>query len=379
MMRDQVADLCELADGTLQRGFRAVLCATSLAAKVATARALGRIALAAEQIDAAAAALSSPAPAAGSPGPPGMGGGDRFDLAAALAELSSATSAAISAADSVADAGTLDRLRIASSVLALPDDMPCSPQLFGEWSGGPLDTTAALNAARAADLHQFRPASWATSDAPDLFRGSNDALVSSTGEVGRLLHFLTFDIEITVLEICCALAIDAVDFPPAFRRDMASQAADEARHAEMLGRVMHEMGVEPGRFAMSSVAWRDHQSCESVVDQLIAQHVLSEGSGIDGAGVLIPALADSGLVAAADVIAAQNRDELAHCRTAIDWLLWAHDGDRHALAERVATVASRLGGAPPKDWPASADRRAAGFDRIAVPAHRWSPAYPARQ
>lgn len=376
MIRDQVANLSEVADVILQSGCRAVLCATSLGAKVSTARALGRIALAAEQIDAVVAALSAPVPAAGAPG---VGGGDCFDLNAALAELSSATSSAIAAADDVADAGTLDRLRIASSVLVLPNDMPCSPQLFGEWSGGRLDTTAAQKAARVADLNQFRPASWATSDAPDLFRGSNDALVSSTDEVGRLLHFLTFDIEISVLEICCALAIDAVDFPPAFRRDMASQAADEARHAEMLGRVMRQMGVEPGQFALSSVAWRDHQSCESVIDQLIAQHVLSEGSGIDGAGKLIPALTASGLVTAADVITAQNRDELAHCRTAIDWLLWAYEGDGHALAQRVVEVAARLGGDPPKDWPASEDRRAAGFDRIADPASRRSPAYPARQ
>ena len=229
---------------------------------------------------------------------------------------------------------------------------------------------ADLVAALRAIERPGRPATLRLSDAREP--------VGSTGApLNALLQQNLVNLEIPTIELCCSLILESGDLPLEFVTDMARQAWDEARHAQLFWTRLSALGGAVDDYSASTVLWRMCRG-QSLAIRLALHQCAGEWVGVDGAAWYRDAATRAGDPETAALFDAVMRDELGHVRLGHRWLgVLCPDGQDRA-ATRAAAAALRRAAGKSADGPLAfpldeALCRAAGFedDEIADLATRY--------
>jgi uncharacterized ferritin-like protein (DUF455 family) len=175
--------------------------------------------------------------------------------------------------------------------------------------------------------------------------------------------------ELNVLEIAASNLIDFPDEPWPLRMAIARQAADEARHAAALRRLLEARGGHVGEFPISNVLFDIVVAIPALVGRLAVSNRSFEASAIDA---IVDGMNAGGHRDDAEFMALFDHllaDELQHVRFANVWIrtLTERDGPRAvlALARAVAhadAAFKRAFGDSAVAYPVAAEmRRQAGF------------------
>jgi uncharacterized ferritin-like protein (DUF455 family) len=118
-------------------------------------------------------------------------------------------------------------------------------------------------------------------------------------------------------------ARNLVDFPEAewsVRMSIARQAADEARHVQMFGRILEARGGKLGSFPVLNFQYRIITKIDNLVGRLAVQNRSFEAEGVDAVEPQIQKARDEGDHELADLYEAQLADEIGHVRFANEFI-----------------------------------------------------------
>ena len=163
------------------------------------------------------------------------------------------------------------------------------------------------------------------------------------------------------------LALDAAyrfrGMPDAFVADWLQVADDEARHFELLGARLAELGFAYGDFAAHDGLWEMAQkTADSDRARMALVPRVLEARGLDVTPAMIARLRDVGDHASADILEVILREEVAHVAAGSRWFHWCCERDGLAPGRefiRLVREVARSNVRPPFNREA---RLAAGFD-----------------
>lgn len=144
--------------------------------------------------------------------------------------------------------------------------------------------------------------------------------------VGMFLH-KELDEEYTTLELIARNSYEHPDMHWQFHRDMARQASDEARHAEIITRLMAARGFRHGDFPLSTSSYDGLYQFEpsapgsrqELLWRMLIRQTVEEGLAIDNLGHEIARRRSAGQN---DIATAQEyilRDEVFHAQSGLHW------------------------------------------------------------
>lgn len=146
------------------------------------------------------------------------------------------------------------------------------------------------------------------------------------------VHSTIFNIEVSATELCARMIIEHREAPWKLRLDLARQAYDEVRHAEVLLGRLGELGGKVGEFPIDLRVWRSFQAGESLAEQLLIQQRIGEGAGLDGGYLVAANRQQQGDERTARIFDYINADEINHVRLGNRWARHLLGGDEAALA-----------------------------------------------
>ena len=145
-------------------------------------------------------------------------------------------------------------------------------------------------------------------------------------DVGMFLH-KELDEEYTTLELVARNSYEHPDMAWAFHRDMARQASDEARHADMIARLMTARGFRHGDFPLSTSSYDgiyEFAPCEpgsrrELLWRMLIRQTFMEGLAIDHLAYEIERRRSAGQADIATVFEYILRDEVFHAQSGLRW------------------------------------------------------------
>jgi uncharacterized ferritin-like protein (DUF455 family) len=126
--------------------------------------------------------------------------------------------------------------------------------------------------------------------------------------------------ELNVLENA---ARSLADFPAVewdLRMSLARQCSDEARHVLIYRRLFEERGVRVGQYPVMNFQYRILDRIDNLIGRLVVQNRTFEADGLDAATYGIEEARQDGDTALANVLEAQQADEVFHIRFANEWI-----------------------------------------------------------
>lgn len=203
-----------------------------------------------------------------------------------------------------------------------------------------------------------RPAAWRIAEDGS---GRRRAGLAAPGARRRFLHAI-FHIELSAIDLACAVALSAGPVPVALLTDLVAIAREEAVHAQLLAAWLERAGTPPGTFPVHHRLWQALRACQDLGERLVVVPRYLEARGLDVAQAVLPRLTAADPEAGA-ILARIYRDEIGHVGTGTRWHTWwcaAHQLDPEA--HYAAIVRRRFPEQLPSpfrlDWEG---RRAAGF------------------
>lgn len=133
----------------------------------------------------------------------------------------------------------------------------------------------------------------------------------------RFLHAI-WHIEISAIDLCCAVCLRAADLPPAFHRDQLDIAREEAEHAALLRRWLEEHDYPPGSEPVHHRLWDSARLATDVGEQLVVVPRFLEARGLDVTAELLPRMAAVDRAAHA-VVDRIYHDEIGHVAIGTRW------------------------------------------------------------
>ncbi len=161
-----------------------------------------------------------------------------------------------------------------------------------------------------------RPAHFREGPAGGRRRGS----LAKLGARRSFLHAI-FHIELTAVDLACALLLRARGAPVALHREMLEVAREEAVHAGWLEAWLLANGAPPGSYPIHHRLWDAARACDSLGEQLVVVSRYLEARGLDVSVAVLPrlALADA---QAGEILARIYADEVRHVATGTRWHRW---------------------------------------------------------
>jgi uncharacterized ferritin-like protein (DUF455 family) len=186
-----------------------------------------------------------------------------------------------------------------------------------------------------------RPAQLATHDV------AGAAVVPSVAPGKRsaaLMLHNNIDAEISTMELYGRCSYEHPFLPEDFHRDVARQAADEARHARACIDAAARHGAPLGTWPVSTDMYDFHYqftpckpgSRRELAWRLLLRSTLQEALSIDSFVPLSARLGHDGQKTAARVLEAITADEVFHVEAGVKWTRYLCGGDAGARAEREA-------------------------------------------
>ncbi len=162
------------------------------------------------------------------------------------------------------------------------------------------------------------------------------------------------------------LAWDAVyrfrGMPPAFYRDWASVAADEARHFTLLAERLAELGHAYGDFDAHNGLWdMAEKTAHSDVARMALVPRVLEARGLDVTPGMIERLQKAGDPATVAVLEIILREEVAHVAYGTHWFCWCCERDGSPPRETFLHLLRTHMDGPPRGPFNRPARRRAGF------------------
>lgn len=145
-------------------------------------------------------------------------------------------------------------------------------------------------------------------------------------DIGRFLH-LELDEEYTTLELIARNSYEHPDMPWQFHRDMMRQASDEARHAQLITRLMTARGFRHGDFEISTSSYDslyEFEPCEpgsrqELLWRMLIRQTFMEGLAVDNLAYEIRRRKDADQMDIATVFEYILRDEVFHAQSGLRW------------------------------------------------------------
>lgn len=156
------------------------------------------------------------------------------------------------------------------------------------------------------------------------------------------LHSTIFNIEISATEVCARIIIEHRDVPWQLKLDMARQVYDEVRHAEVLLGRLRELGGAVGEFPIDLRVWRSFRAGESLAEQIMLQHRIGEGGGLDGGDLVRLSSEGKGDERTARIFEYINADEVNHVRNGNKWIRHLLSHDEAAISELERKACEKL-------------------------------------
>lgn len=215
---------------------------------------------------------------------------------------------------------------------------------------------------------------------PLLSGGGAAVAWEEAGDQRKSLHSIAINVEVCAAEICGQMILEYTDdMPWQFTVDMARQVFDEVRHAEIqLGR-MAELGGHLGDYDINIDIWRKFRVGNNALEQLMIQHRLGEGLGLDASYELADKFSKEGEGRTARLFDYVTADEVNHVTYGNRWIraILEDDDERvMALEEdiRARLTAAGLGIRPAPIY--AEGRRRAGFTQAELErlSAAWNPA-----
>jgi len=165
-------------------------------------------------------------------------------------------------------------------------------------------------------------------------------------DIGSFLH-VELDEEYTTLELIARNSYEHPDMPWQFHRDMARQASDEARHAQLITRLLASRGFRHGDFEVSTSSYDslyEFEPCapgsrQELLWRMLIRQTFMEGLALDNLAFEIRRRQAAGQTDIAAVFEYILRDEVFHAQSGLRWSRELLDSEPQAMVQaRQAAV-----------------------------------------
>ncbi len=160
-----------------------------------------------------------------------------------------------------------------------------------------------------------RPADWIEGEAPRRRRS-----MANPVERCRFLHTI-FQIELSAVDLACALCLRGGGAPTALHVDFLRVAAEECQHAALLRTLLEADGYPPGTDPVHYKLWEAGLACADLGEQLVVIPRFLEARGLDVNAALLPRMAPIH-AASHQVLARIYQDEIGHVGIGTRWHQW---------------------------------------------------------
>jgi uncharacterized ferritin-like protein (DUF455 family) len=175
--------------------------------------------------------------------------------------------------------------------------------------------------------------------------------------------------EANVMEQAAQSLVDFPDEPWEIRLCLARQCADEGRHVLLYLRLLRERGIGIGEYPVLNFQYRVLSRIDSLVGRLAVENRTFEADGLDAATFGVAEARKDGDHALADVLDAQQADEIVHVGFANAWIRREVERDPRTVLRMAAAItraarafATVFEGGMQVRYPVAQDeRREAGF------------------
>jgi len=148
--------------------------------------------------------------------------------------------------------------------------------------------------------------------------------------------------ETGAMEIAAQALVDFPEAPWGLRMNLARQATDEARHADLLLNRLVEMGGAKGEFPIANFEWGVTNMLDNLPGRLAVQNRTFEAGLIDLLGTLRDKWRKEGDHATADMLESILADEITHVRFGNRWIKRMTE-ENPAILLKVAMAVRFLG------------------------------------
>lgn len=203
----------------------------------------------------------------------------------------------------------------------------------------PYDGTEPMPAAHASPS---RPAGWRHSADLILTHKSDDDLAEMGEHMRRWLHYVGIDVEINAMELCGRNIAEFRSMPMEFKLDMARQAWDETRHAEMMRDQLNRLGGDFGDYTYSDNVWNKYMLGETLAERLAIEQVFQEGNAVEANVPFAENVKNAGLLDLAEMLDYIDADELRHAYFGNKWLTFLCDQSEQRYLDTLRRAAEKL-------------------------------------
>lgn len=124
--------------------------------------------------------------------------------------------------------------------------------------------------------------------------------------------------------------------------DLSRQLLDEARHAELLGTCVNDLGFELGCAPVSLHTWHSYLLFPKLAEKLVVQQVLQEGVGLDSSAQNVLRMMSFGDRRAADTYAQITADERNHVALGVRWVPRLDSRSLDSILDSVLEIVERV-------------------------------------
>ncbi|MDE3056503.1 MAG: DUF455 family protein [Bacteroidota bacterium] len=197
----------------------------------------------------------------------------------------------------------------------LQSDLKNSGGVRGE---GKMPGTYSFKKTHPYSTRPVRDLRWNVSDHPEQFTEKNWSFDSSDGKL-HLLHDLLNSEFITVERMGLILS-DFPEIPWQMKLDMARQAWDEARHAEIVQRRLEELGGHVGMFPTSCWGWEQDVNRPDPLERLALSNMTFESESCKHLRDWIAKAKAQGDARSQQLIEFLLADEVNHVLYGVHWI-----------------------------------------------------------
>lgn len=191
-----------------------------------------------------------------------------------------------------------------------------------------LDTSKKYQALERKIMERFPTPEMPVSPARDsswvLDTNKGTSISQTIDQKQRMLMILDatyIDVEINAMEASSALIIMDQSLPIEFYKDFGLHISDEARHAVAIAKALQDFPDFISPRTYSNRVWNKIAKGNNILERIMIENVIEEGSAADKTVRFIQELKECGLVNVANLFSDLNQDEIRHASIGNKWAM----------------------------------------------------------
>lgn len=188
-----------------------------------------------------------------------------------------------------------------------------------------------------------RPAKWKYDSNPVFTHTSLTDLLQRGEHLKRWLHEIGINVEINAMELCGRNIAEFRSMPLEFKLDMARQAWDETRHAQLMRDQLLALGGDYGDYTYNDKVWQKYMLGETLAERLAIEQIFQEGNALEANVAFGKALREVDAYDLAAPLDYINADEMRHAFFGNKWLRVLCNDDNDAFITVVRSCAEKIG------------------------------------